>query len=466
MRATTVTWTNNSGGYWSNTNNWYPHQIPTNTDNTLIAAPGTYTVVFDLPSVVNNQVVPYASVVSNLTVGVGLNGSGTQTLLITNLTTTFGVVNCLMVTNGGVVTMTNGYLSTGPVGSPTGSSGSMIIAGGVFTGANLGFASEIVTLTSGGRLNSIYNNLAFQALSITNGGTLNSRDDTIAGPLSIYSGGAASVAGVTLYSFLVLPGGTLDLLPSAGAFYGVSLQVNAPSTNYGTINMTNGNLVAMNGYSLAGDAFGALVNGAGGIFNLSGSGGVDSESYLVNQGVMTQSSGTNFVIGLPLDSTSGTISNWSGVFTVGYVSNLLAGTFCAAPSATIQLEGMDLANNNTATQLALGSPLVLAGSGQFQLTSGYLYLSSNVPTNLQLMCDTVTLGPNFQGGTITNLTFTSRLVGSQGAQEDLLNTLPVTGTLVATDLAIVTNLVVNPGGVVTLNAQNPNFNTFPVPRRL
>jgi hypothetical protein len=27
-----------------------PHQIPTNLDNTLLTAPGTYAVVFDLPS--------------------------------------------------------------------------------------------------------------------------------------------------------------------------------------------------------------------------------------------------------------------------------------------------------------------------------------------------------------------------------------------------------------------------------
>ena len=46
--AASITWTNISGGYWSDTNNWSPHQIPTNTDNALITATGTYTVVFDL----------------------------------------------------------------------------------------------------------------------------------------------------------------------------------------------------------------------------------------------------------------------------------------------------------------------------------------------------------------------------------------------------------------------------------
>jgi hypothetical protein len=49
-QAATLNWTNTSGGFWSNKSNWSPHQIPTNSDNTLITAPGTYTVVFDLPS--------------------------------------------------------------------------------------------------------------------------------------------------------------------------------------------------------------------------------------------------------------------------------------------------------------------------------------------------------------------------------------------------------------------------------
>ena len=33
----------------------------------------------------------------------------------------------------------------------------------------------------------------------------------------------------------------------------------------------------------------------------------------------------------------------------------------------------------------------------------YLYLPANVPTNLELLGDTVELGPNFQGGAVTDL---------------------------------------------------------------
>src|ERR1019366_6292190 len=111
-QAATITWTNTSGGNWSVTNNWSPHQIPTNTDTTLITTPGTYTVVFDVSSYSGGNYVFYPSIVSNLTVGVGTSASGVQTLLITNLSpeSYFQVNNLLLLTNGGVVAMTNGNL--------------------------------------------------------------------------------------------------------------------------------------------------------------------------------------------------------------------------------------------------------------------------------------------------------------------------------------------------------------------
>ena len=116
----------------------------------------------------------------------------------------------------------------------------------------------------------------------------------------------------------------------------------------------------------------------------------------------------------------------------------LAGTYFAAAGATIQFVGADIDNDNIAPQLTLGTPLVLGGSGQYQLTSGYLYLPVNVPTNLELLGDTVELGPNFQGGAITNLS----LYGM-----GLINALPITGTFTATNSNIGTNLVVANGGV-------------------
>ncbi len=102
-------------------------------------------------------------------------------------------------------------------------------------------------------------------------------------------------------------------------------------------------------------------------------------------------------------------------------------------------------------QLTLGTPLVLGGSGQYQLTAGYLYLPANVLTNLTLMGDTLELGPGFQGGAITNLTL-------EGIE--LLNPLPVTGTLTATNSDITTNITVASGGVFAYEGEG--FLTGPV----
>ncbi len=139
-----------------------------------------------------------------------------------------------------------------------------------------------------------------------------------------------------------------------------------------------------------------------------------------------------------MDKGLGTVTNLSGVITLSLFQTNLTGTYFAAAGATIQFVGADIANANSAAQLTLGTPLVLAGGGQYQLTSGYLYLPANVPTNLELLGDTVELGSNFQGGAITNLS----VAGMQ-----MLNGLPVTGTLTATNSGIATNVVVAGGGV-------------------
>ncbi len=48
-----IAWTNLSGGFWSDTNNWDPNRVPTNSDNVLLTADGTYAVIVDLPYYLN-----------------------------------------------------------------------------------------------------------------------------------------------------------------------------------------------------------------------------------------------------------------------------------------------------------------------------------------------------------------------------------------------------------------------------
>ncbi len=174
------------------------------------------------------------------------------------------------------------------------------------------------------------------------------------------------------------------------------------------------------------------------MINLQGSTVIGGGGIVVNQGVIVQSAGTNTISTPGMDKGLGTVTNLSGVMTLNLFQTNLTGTYFAAAGATIQFVGADIANANSAAQLTLGTPLVLAGGGQYQLTSGYLYLPANVPTNLELLGHTVELGSNFQGGAITNLS----VAGMQ-----MLNGLPVTGTLTATNSGIATNVVVAGGGV-------------------
>ena len=95
----TITWTNTSGGNWSDTNNWSPHQSPSSTDSVLITTPGTYNVVVD-----TSGVNVYINI-TNLTLGAGGGVSGVQTLYVTNSLIGFNVLSSMLVTNGGVFTV-------------------------------------------------------------------------------------------------------------------------------------------------------------------------------------------------------------------------------------------------------------------------------------------------------------------------------------------------------------------------
>jgi hypothetical protein len=428
----TITWTNSSGGNWSVAANWSPNQVPANTNDVLITTPGTYTVTLDLDPNFFNTVTNAA----NLTLGAGGGAAGVQTFLVTNLTySEFLVGSLLQVTNGGVLTMTNdfsGLLIANPL---------LIDKGGVFNGQGENLPGPLV-IANGGVVNSLNGKLtsnssqggATTSLLVTNGGVLNANGDTLAGPTTVANGGVLNAMNVGVsVALMVAPGGVLNVLD----YPSESLGLYGPLTNSGTINVSNGGIGMIN--SIYGGT-GGLVNQTGGLINLQGSTAIGGDGYFVNQGVIVQSAGTNS-LGAPMfDNRQGTITNLSGILTLELIRTNLTGTYFADAGATIQFQGADIANANSAAQLTLGTPLVLAGGGQYQLTSGYLYLPANVPPNLELMGDTLQLGPGFQGGTITNLTL-------DGIQ--LLNAVPITGSLAATNSAISTNLTVATGGVLS-----------------
>src|SRR5207244_3352045 len=68
--ADTITWTNGSGGLWSNASNWNSGAgpVPGSTDDVVITLDGTYTVTLDV-----------SATVASLTLG---GSSGTQKLSV------------------------------------------------------------------------------------------------------------------------------------------------------------------------------------------------------------------------------------------------------------------------------------------------------------------------------------------------------------------------------------------------
>ena len=117
----------------------------------------------------------------------------------------------------------------------------------------------------------------------------------------------------------------------------------------------------------------------------------------------------------------------------------------------------------SANYLTPGTPLVLAGGGQYQFAPlnyrnpsyypGYLELTTDVITNLALAGGTLALGPDFQGGAITNLTM---------YEMTLTNTLPVTGIFNATNCVLYGDFNVASGDTVNVTYSTLYVNPFTI----
>ena len=419
--AATLTWTNNSGGNWSVANNWSPNQVPTNSDTALITTPGTYTVTFDL---VNVSVVTN---VASLTLGAGGGAAGVQTFSITNLQFTF---TNLLVTNGGVFTAQGADVGHHDQ--------TMTVNGGVLHLAASTIQNTLF-VTNGGAVTSTNDSFSevLSAVTVANGGVLNAGGSAFNGPVTVMNGGHLAVLDAGFYGLTVAQGGVLDISHDRTftSLFGLL-------KNFGTINLTN---ALINIYNYDSLYHGGLVNQPGGVINLLGNGGLVANvgyppnaffGYIVNQGIINQLAGTNSISAPFFDVTQGTITNLSGTMFLGTYQTNLAGTYFAAAGATIQFNAV----NDGINFVTPGTPLVLAGSGQFQFISGDLMYPTNTLPNLALQGTILDLGSGFQGGAITNLALDGIL---------LTNTLPVTGIFAVTNSPVYGNFTVASGGVFT-----------------
>lgn len=411
VHSATITWTNTSGGNWSATNNWSPHRLPATNDVVLITTPGTYTVTLDFTP---NYTVFYPDV----TLGAGGGAAGVQTLAMTNVA--FYFTN-LLVTTGGVVTAVSAN-----IGSLDGER--LTVNGGVLnsvSGSVCGFGSSLL-VTNGGAVTCTGGNI--YQVTVASGGVFKANGGTLS-LATIANGGRCIANGLSTGNFHTLTvahGGVLDITNGLSVF--------GPLINSGTINLTNSYIYI---YVMASAYNGGLYNQPGGVINVAGGTSIGQNSGdFINRGALIESAGPGCTVNVGnFDNTQGTVTNLAGTMVLGTIQTNLAGTYFAAAGTTNKLVGA-----NNATPLTPGSPLVLGGSGQYQLTSGYLRLPTNTFPNLTLIGTRLELGPGFQGGAITNLTLNGIT---------LSNTLPVTGKFTVTNSAIQGSFTVASGGVFT-----------------
>jgi hypothetical protein len=325
--------------------------------------------------------------------------------------------NTVIITNSGNYTVTLNVDAT--VTSLTLGSSSM----GAQTLQTSGFSLDATnTVVNRGGMLSLTNSTFYGTLTIFNGGVLDSDGTYLSGAVTVETGaqllltesesivGDPESANNTNCWLWVQNGGAVISTNGAG------LLVYAVITNSGVFNLTNCIVDIYNSDAAVDN--GGLYNLAGGVINLStnadlsGGGGYD---YMVNEGTINVTGGTSAIA-------------------VG--SAALTGTYNAASGSIVEFY------DDSETGSTLGAGLVLAGAGQYQFISGLLTLPTNTNPVLQYTGGTLVLGPQFQGGAITNL-------GLDGI--DFSNALPITGMLAATNGILTGSFVISNGGNFILN---------------
>ena len=380
-----IIWTNTVGGNWSDPNNWSPNRVPgllnsgASADDVAIAVPGTYTVILDVGGAYPN----YWGL-HTLALGAGLGGRGVQTLLVTNKT----------------------------------------------------FVTASLTVLRGGQISSYNSSYTNNPLTVAGGGMVNSTNDTFHLAVAVASGGQLTGDNMTIAG-----DGWLTVNGALGMVGGSYLSLYGPGTNSGVMNLADGGLSIINEGTADPYYKGGLWNLPGGLINLAWGGGIQGQGcdcQFVNQGAVVS---TNSEIGVPtFDNHAGTVTSASGALSIYQTFGPLAGTYYAASGASIYFNEFYRTCPGAAAPLVPGTPLVLAGGGQYLFQSGYLNLPTDAIPNLVLRGGTLTLGPGFQGGAIQNLALDGI---------ELTNQLPVTGMLAATNSTIDGALVVTGGGQLT-----------------
>ena len=220
------------------------------------------------------------------------------------------------------------------------------------------------------------------ALEVAKGAILNWSGGTISGNITQDAGSTVNWSGGTATGPVMIGmGATLNIF--GGVWFKNAL------TNAGTVTWTSGDI---------------YVTGAGLVENLAGAlwdiqcdrslVNYYASAYFHNLGTLQKSASTGTTsISLYLENAATVSVNQGTIAFNG--GGVIESLFTAASGAGIQF-----ANGG----FSYGIPPTLSGLGSFQLNGGNLTLLTNPIPNLQMTGGTINLGPNFQGGVITNLT--------------------------------------------------------------
>ncbi|HWV98604.1 MAG TPA: hypothetical protein VNZ64_02815 [Candidatus Acidoferrum sp.] len=246
---------------------------------------------------------------------------------------------------------------------------------------------------------------AFQGGVITNltllGGTLPGNNAvsgtlyttaTLPGSLTVLNGAAVNWAGGSIQGPVNIAPGALLTLSSNNTKY-----LWGALTNAGTVTWTGGGNLEVD-YASPNNQFGFIQNLPGALWDIQNSArlynSAPNGAYFQNAGMVRKSAdaGTT-TISIPFYN-SGSVTGLQGtlLFNGG---GLLESTFTAASGATI---------NFNAGAFTYNTPPMITGPGTVEITGGSLTLANNIIPNLQVLGGTISLGPGFQGGVITNLT--------------------------------------------------------------
>jgi choice-of-anchor C domain-containing protein len=374
-----------------------------------------------------------------------LNNQGTLEKTAGTGTTTINVV----VTNTGTVEAVEGTLNFNNGGLIGGTYNVAATATNNFTGGN--FSAGVATVSgpgpaalAGGTLTLLSN--VIPNLELT-GGTVDLGAGFEGGVITnlVISGSALNGANIVAGTLTWTAGeinGPLTVVSNA------ALNISGSSTKYlenvltnaGTVTWTGtGSLSMVNNH---GAYLGAIWNLPEGVFNIATDENINCDyctgyEFFNNQGTLEKTAGTGTTYISVLVTNTGTVEALEGTLNFNGGGGI-GGDYTADSGAAI----------NFASGTFSAGVATINGPGPVTLTGGTVALLSNVIANLELAGGTVTVGTNFEGGTITNLTI---------AGSTLSGNAIVGGTLVWTAGTIAGPLIVASNGLLVLSGSSTKY---------